>query len=632
MSLALRTLRLAALLLLLTSGPALAAEATLVKRDLRTATTATARFDLVGLHWRGGGSVSFRTRSVSGRWSPWLEAAPEREDRPDAGAGEAMRARGWQLGNPYWVGPSDRIRYRTKGVVRQLRAFLVTSRVQRVPLRALSKAGAPPILPRSAWRADEKIRRAPPYYADSVHFAVVHHTAGTNTYAAEQSASIVRAIQLYHVKANGWNDIGYNFLVDQYGQVFEGRYGGVARNVVGAHAAGFNTGSVGVAVIGGYGKTGLTPAARRALVKLLAWRLDLAHVDPLSTLSWLSGGNSRFPTGIPVFLRAVSGHRDTGYTDCPGDVLYDQLNSLAGEVASTGGAKIYSPFADGSLDGPVRITARLSQPRRWWVTIRNRAGATMGAGTGRGAAVDWVWDPGDAKGTYTWTITAGTDVRPASGVVGEVLSQSGPPVATTPVFEDAAVSPSVVSPNWDGYDDAAAVSYRLREPAEVAAVVTDPAGAPIMTLFSGQWQSARDHSWPWWAYPLPDGTYTLELTARTKDGRTTKERRPVIVDRTLGWVSAEPRRFSPNGDGVDDLVSFSFSLAAPALVVVEVVQYGKQVALLYADTLREGPRTIVWGGRPGGTALPDGHYDLVVKAVGRHAEVRQSARFVVRTS
>src|SRR5207253_6993904 len=117
-----------------------------------------------------------------------------------------------------------------------------------------------------------------------VHFAIVHHTAGTNSYTEAQSAAIVRGIELYHVKGNGWNDIGYNFLVDKYGQVFEGRYGGMERPVVGAHAMGFNTGSVGVAVIGNYGDSGISVAARASLVRLLAWRLDVAHVDPASRL------------------------------------------------------------------------------------------------------------------------------------------------------------------------------------------------------------------------------------------------------------------------------------------------------------------------------------------------------------
>ena len=153
----------------------------------------------------------------------------------------------------------------------------------RIPLRRVSIAGSPLMLSREVWGANEAIRRAPPSYAPSVQFAVVHHTAGTNSYTASQSAAIVRGIEIYHVKGNGWNDIGYNFLVDKYGQVFEGRYGGVDRHVIGAHAEGFNTGSVGVAVLGSYGSSAPPKVARTALANLLAWRLDIAHVDPTST-------------------------------------------------------------------------------------------------------------------------------------------------------------------------------------------------------------------------------------------------------------------------------------------------------------------------------------------------------------
>ena len=145
----------------------------------------------------------------------------------------------------------------------RLRAYYVESPVEKLGLRRLTIAGAPSIIPRSAWGADEEIRRAPPQYFDAVHFAVVHHTAGSNAYSPAQSAAIVRGIEVYHVDANGWNDIGYNFLVDKYGQVFEGRYGGVDRPVIGAHALGFNAGSVGVAVLGDYNSTRISAAARR---------------------------------------------------------------------------------------------------------------------------------------------------------------------------------------------------------------------------------------------------------------------------------------------------------------------------------------------------------------------------------
>ena len=106
--------------------------------------------------------------------------------------------------------------------------------------------------------------------------AYVHHTAGTNGYTRLQAPAIVRAIELYHVKGNGWNDIGYNALVDRFGTVYEGRAGGVDRNVVGAHAKGFNTGSFGIAVMGDFRTADPPAAAVDALVKTLAWRLDLA--------------------------------------------------------------------------------------------------------------------------------------------------------------------------------------------------------------------------------------------------------------------------------------------------------------------------------------------------------------------
>ena len=133
-----------------------------------------------------------------------------------------------------------------------MRAYFVWSPPAGVPARTLQQAGSPAIVPRSGWSADEKIRRSTPSFASVIRLAVVHHTAGANGYTAAQSPAIVRAIELYHVKGNGWNDIGYNFLVDRFGTVFEGRFGGIERNVVGAHAEGFNTGSVGVAVMGEY--------------------------------------------------------------------------------------------------------------------------------------------------------------------------------------------------------------------------------------------------------------------------------------------------------------------------------------------------------------------------------------------
>src|SRR5438132_2528038 len=177
-------------------APAVArAGTTIVARDVplrgeRTlASSTTPRFDLVGLHWRGSGSVGFRTRSVAGVWSSWRPAAPEVEDGPDHPVQP-----GWRIGNPYWTGTSDRIAYRLHGRVTRVRAYFVWSADDQLPLRRLSIAGSPPIILRGAWGADETIRRAAPRYAESVRYAVVHHTAGTNSYTRTQSAAIVRGI------------------------------------------------------------------------------------------------------------------------------------------------------------------------------------------------------------------------------------------------------------------------------------------------------------------------------------------------------------------------------------------------------------------------------------------------------
>ena len=264
--------------------------------------------------------MQFRTRSLAGRWSAWEDAAPEAEDQPDAGTDERARAASWRLGNPWWVGPSDRIEYRLRGKRDEAARVLRLEPDRRASPAARSRRPARPRSSRAA--AGTRTRRSgarAPSFAPALRLALVHHTAGANGYTAAQSPAIVRAIQLYHVKGNGWNDIGYNFLVDRFGQVFEGRYGGIERNVVGAHAEGFNTGSVGVALLGEYSSLAVAQKARDALAALLAWRLDIAHVDPASTLSFISGGNARFPAGLPVFLRTVSGHRDTGFTDCPGN-------------------------------------------------------------------------------------------------------------------------------------------------------------------------------------------------------------------------------------------------------------------------------------------------------------------------
>ena len=222
-----------------------------------------------------------RRARTSGAWGPWLDAAAEEEDQPDAGSREAAATRGWRVGNPTWVGPSNadpvpdhRAGCGSPGVVRPEPGAEDPAARRRLRRRAADRARA------ARGARTSRSARATPSYAPAIRFASVHHTAGPNNYSPAQAAAIMRGIEVYHVKSNGWNDIGYNFLVDRYGTVYEGRFGGIDRNVIGAYARGFNTGSIGVAVIGTFSTSAIPAAAETSLEKLLAWRLDLAHVDP----------------------------------------------------------------------------------------------------------------------------------------------------------------------------------------------------------------------------------------------------------------------------------------------------------------------------------------------------------------
>jgi hypothetical protein len=632
-----RIVRVALLLFVAAPAAARAADATIVSQDLPIGVTRTAagavaptRVDLVGFHWQGSGRVLFRARSQAGRWSSWRPVAPEAEDRPDAGSRETRLRRGWRLGSPYWVGPSDRIAYRLLGDVRRLRVWYVWSPLEGARLRTVSTAGSPRIVPRSEWKADEEIRRGPPRYAKSVSFAIVHHTAGSNAYGPTASAAIVRGIELYHVRGNGWNDIGYNFLVDRYGQVFEGRAGGVDRNVIGAQAEGFNTGSVGVALIGNYSASAVSPAADHALASLLAWRLDVAHVDPLGQVSWMSGGNPRFPKGKAVTLRAISGHRDTGFTSCPGTRLYAKLPSLASEVAAIGLPKLYAPLVRGALGGPVRFTARLSAAGPWTVTVRAADGHPVARGSGSSLAVSWTWNStGAAPGQYTWTIEAGADTRPAQGTIGRAVAPPPPPAT---ILTGLTLDPAVISPDGDGIADFTTVAYALGVRASVTATVADSTGAVVATLFAGQQQGAKRQSFPYSAPGLADGLYALTIIATADDGRTATAAVTLAIDRTLSALALTSPVLSPNGDGSADTIGIGFSLVTPAQATVRIEQPGAIVATVFSGPLPAGPSQVFWDGTTPAGPAPDGAYSAVVIVEGPFGETRHAASFTIARS
>ena len=199
---------------------------------------------------------------------------------------------------------------------------------------ATHTAPRPKIVTRSGWGADETLREAGFVYTDSVKVAFVHHTASGNNYTCAQAPSVIRSIYRYHVVSNGWRDIGYNFLVDKCGTIYEGRAGGIDKPVLGAHTLGFNSDSMGIAVIGTYsGNTKPPTQTLDGVGALTAWKLGLYGMDPRGTTYLVSGGGNLYPKGEKARLNVLSGHRDGYATDCPGAQLYGRLSTIRSTAA-----------------------------------------------------------------------------------------------------------------------------------------------------------------------------------------------------------------------------------------------------------------------------------------------------------
>jgi len=361
---------------------------------------APARFDLVGLSWRATSrrvGARIRVRDAGdGSWSPWSPMADDHVD--DAGT------------EPVWAGSADAFELRLDRAPAGLRAEFVNAtgtatRGRRIltalrrgahgayvalagaAARAQELSGAPPMVTREQWGAAAcgPPRAAPAY--GTVQTAFVHHTVNANDYGPQDSAAIVRAICRYHRSTKRWGDIGYNFLVDRFGTIFEGREGGVDQAVVGAQAQGYNSVSTGVANMGTFSGVSQTSDAVNAMAELLAWKLTLhgAPVEGQVTVLSRGGRANRYPAGTPVTFERIAGHRDADTTTCPGDALLaqlPQLRQLAAEIAPelpeaqpapAPDAIVTLAAADRTLDYP--------QPAQLYGRVVDAAGTPLAAAT-----------------------------------------------------------------------------------------------------------------------------------------------------------------------------------------------------------------------------------------------------------
>lgn len=425
-----------------------------------------------------------------------------------------------------------------------------------LPATTTSTVPAPPMVTRAGWQADECVRKAgyPAYGPRGVQVVFVHHTDDTNDYTCADSPSLVRATYLYHVKTEGWDDIGYNFLVDKCGTIFEGRFGGAALPVTGAQTYGFNTNSTGIAAIGTYTNAsggdasespnaGATPttAMLRSIAWIAAWKLGMNKISPtsLGTQTLVEGGTGqKWATGSTVTFNAISGHRDGYATDCPGNQLYNDLATIRSYAANpaTFGASITK--LDG---GAVQLNSE-------WVaksaaTVHWAAATTSSSVTGYEVLVDGVSVAKAAStatsaaitvsGTGTHSVVVQTDYGsgvPAKSAAVTLVADNTPPSfpsAPVPVLRTGATASTTSVPvtvSWAAAKDNTKV-------ASVAAT------SPSAATFAG-----TATSWSTTAKPGTSNLYALKATdivgntSTTSASRTPSILLPASSTRTGTWA------------------------------------------------------------------------------------------------
>jgi hypothetical protein len=305
------------------------------------------RFALAGVEWAGPSvpRIELRARVTGRAWTAWglASSAGHDPDRPPSGDR--------RFGEPLWTGPADQVQLHTDRAVGAVRLHFVSPRAPAGLARGASDfplaspvldagPGQPRILAREAWAQGQAPPGHEPVYA-TIKLAFVHHTVNPNGYSAAEVPSLLLGIFQYHRYVRGYWDIAYNFLIDLYGRVWEGRAGGIDTPLLGAHAGGYNAESTGVAVLGDFMNVVPSAAAIEALERLLAWKLSLHGLPTQGDVTAVVNPSDAFYTpfapGAHVSLPRIAGHRDGDSTDCPGNAFYARLPSIRPRVTALAG-------------------------------------------------------------------------------------------------------------------------------------------------------------------------------------------------------------------------------------------------------------------------------------------------------
>ena len=279
---------------------------------------------------------------------------------------------------------------------------------------AKNLTGMPRVITRAGWGANENIRCRNATYDDSMKATTVHHTAGSNNYTEAQAAGIVRGVYHYHAQTLGWCDVGYNAMVDKYGNIYEGRYGGLDKNVQGAHAGGFNKNTWGISMLGDYSSVQPTQAMINSVGNMLGWRHKVAGVDPKGTTTLTSAGSqyAKYPYGTQVKLPNIFAHRDVGNTTCPGNAGYAQMDTIRSiadkKYKSLSRGDIVNEAPSGGTDITIAGADTGTGTTGDGTTEGNRPGTGAGTGNNGGGATDDATIGGNGPDTGTGTDGSGS--------------------------------------------------------------------------------------------------------------------------------------------------------------------------------------------------------------------------------
>lgn len=376
-----------------------------------------ADFTLVGVTWQGviDPTTVFEVRVRElGKWSEWNELHWSREHGADGDSSEAQAAR--QGTDPLLTAPADGVALRAtnhsgalptslslslvnSNLTAQDRSLISTRAVATTfPSTVTSPQGAvvarPNLITRAQWGANEKWRNQDPGMGTKIIAGFLHHTASTNSYSADLGPAQMRNLYSYYTRSLHYKDLAYNFLIDKYGNVYEGRSGcprvatspcdGPARPAIGAHTAGMNVNTFAISAIGNFQDA--TPGAEAlskmddAIAGLMAWKLAPYGLNPNAIANIPVGRDphhlSRYLEGDIAHVLTVSGHRDVGKTVCPGQYLYPELPAIRERIATLLTPEVAVPhltpaFVAKEATEPIEISFVITRGATWTVDVFN---------------------------------------------------------------------------------------------------------------------------------------------------------------------------------------------------------------------------------------------------------------------